>query len=219
MLAGDRACTLVCVGVQSWLGLATLVASLPGCSTDDIADDYQSLVGGAGNAAMSGAAGDGAGELLPPAQGMLWLELAHAEGGACSSTRSIEEPEGAQIAITTSGSGERLVDGAGAAIACRVAPRAGAEDAFELDLELSSGSVARFRATGAVDGIAPVRVDVELATGSESLAQTGCEATAYEVLPGAVWLRVSCADLVDASAPGILCAADGGVIFENCATE
>jgi len=197
--------------------MVALLAALPGCSSDDLANDDATVVGVAGSAGV--AAGGAGTEEAPPPQGMLWLELYAPEGGSCPSTRSFEVPEGAEVDVNTTALGERVVDGVGASIECRVAPLAGAEDTFELDLELSSGSILQFRATGVIGRTAPQSVNIELATSSESLTQTGCAATARQVLPGAVWLAFSCTALVDPSAPAILCRAQSSVLFENCATE
>jgi hypothetical protein len=202
---------------RSWFGIGTLLAVV-GCSTDDIPNDYEAIVGRAGTTSAGGGSSGEEDLPLPPAQGVLWLDLASADGGACSSMGAFEEPGGAEVTLTA-GIGERVVDGAGGAVACRVRPSPAANDfGFDLDLALSSGSVSQFRASGSVKGTYP-SVTVELATGSGSLAQLGCTANARDAVPGAAWFFFSCDALVDPSAPGIVCAAEGGVIFENCATE
>ena len=125
-------CYLFAMGIGSWLAIVTLAAALPGCSTDDIANDYEALMGGAGSSSTGGTSSAERDEPRASAQGVLWLELADADAGACSSMRSFEEPAGAKVTITTTANGERVVDGAGAAVECRVVPRAGAEDVFDL---------------------------------------------------------------------------------------
>jgi len=157
---------------------------------------------------------------VPASQAIVWLSLATAEQGTCTSTRTFELPLGAHEAIVSDdATGDRIVDGPTDSVQCRITQVPGSNESFELDLQVSSGEVGLFRATGVVTPtIFGSSLDVELTTTSSSLQQDGCVATAKVVNSlGAVWLQaLSCPALRDPSSPGVVCAGSGGVIFENC---
>lgn len=186
-----------------------------------------------GDSGLGGAAGgdaqSGAGEEveardagLPPSQAVLWFGVAAAPGGTCSSMMSYQAPDTAQATILgASGQGARVVAGRDQLVDCSVQPSAESADHYDVRLRFQGGEIGNFVATGRLTAspaaTEPNTVEVSLVTAQFSLAQQRCTADVNVIVPGAVWIRnLHCDSLRDPASPGISCAGQGGVIFENC---
>jgi hypothetical protein len=152
-----------------------------------------------------------------PQQGVFWLALSPGQGATCSSNRTFTLPPTARETITSqTGLGERLVDKGADVVTCSVAP-ASAAGSFSVRINLSSGEIGNFNATGVVSEAGGGQLDVSFTTDQFSLSQDKCTATVARALAGAVWIKsLTCPALKDGSSPSIACTASGGLIFENC---
>lgn len=151
----------------------------------------------------------------PPPQAVFWLGLSAPVGATCSSASSFQYPPTAQGTIVSStGAGERIVDGGDNLVGCVVSQAEG--DAFDVSLDFASDVVTSFSASGRLDSSGG-EIDINLVTPGFGLEQDSCTATVQTILPGAVWIQsLSCPNLLDPRSPGIRCSGTGGLIFENC---
>jgi hypothetical protein len=150
-------------------------------------------------------------------QAVFWFGLSPATGRTCSSARNYQFPATAsQTIASSSGAGDRIVDGGENRVRCQVTAVAGDPNGFDLDADFASGEIGNFSIRGRMSKTVASDLDIDL-SGGFSLEQDGCTATVNNVLGGAVWLsNLSCPNLTDPSSPGIACVANGGLIFENC---
>ena len=133
----------------------------------------------------------------------------------CPSELRASLPDETAATTLVEGGGERLFDGTGALVSCRVAADVNGGDSFDIALELQHASLPRFELAGQLPskGIGTVRLTAVLGDDIELEGQ--CETRIDTVLPGAVWLpSFSCTVVVAATLPP--CALGGGVIFEYC---
>jgi hypothetical protein len=166
----------------------------------------------------------GCGDEKPPSdQAVFWMELGPAGSMPCSSSRSFSLPDAdARRVLTGSGQGERLVDGEDDTLVTCSVSEGSASGQFDVSLDLSSGEIGSFSASGAVTMTSATEgtgvLDIIFQTTSFTLRQDGCTATAKAGLEGAVWFdSVSCPGLADRNSPNIRCNGSGGFIAENCA--
>jgi hypothetical protein len=151
-------------------------------------------------------------------QAVLWLQLGAMLGQTCSSAETFNVPDtSARDTIRSStGAGQRLVDGAGGSfVTCTVSEAAGGQ--YNLQVELSSGAIGNFDLRGSIAN-GQGTFDLNFNTTSFALEQRGCTGTARQALAGAVWISdLTCPNLVDRSSLGVACTGTGGLIAENCA--
>jgi hypothetical protein len=172
--------------------------------------------------ALAGCGGDDP----PKESAVIAFNLSRITGASCP-IFNFEYPPGANDTIGGSIEGtERLEDGGGNVINCRVRESMGA---FDINLNLQTPMVAYFQATGRVTKSAnqtaldnTVQVILQSDQAGELLqpspvVPTPCTANVDTVQNGAIWIRsLRCDNLRDENSPNVQCLGSGGLLFENC---
>jgi hypothetical protein len=141
---------------------------------------------------------------------------APATEAACTTEFEALLPDASAISTLVNGQGVRAIDGEGAHVVCRVAPRPGSDGVFELIASVRNERLLRFFATGELGPTTSGVVALQLTTFDATDLVARCTVEIREVLDGAAWLHsVGCQ--TTASAPGAGgCDVAVSALFENC---